>query len=588
MGVPVVRKIAQSVLWLSILTVAVAATAQKKNPAKPVAKPAATASKVTVLKKTLPANAMIYDLLKVSNVWTANARLAPIATELRSILQNAHRQGLSNKDYWTTSLEELYTQLNALPPAPPVATPTPAPAVDVAMTPTAPSPVVIEVPAPAPTPEQVLADKFESEAMAALIKYASDLNIGRVNPLNVGEDVRIPRKTFALESLAAVLKNVTGSLDESLSTLAPQWPAYTKLKNTLDRLLRINADLEFPAITVPAKNLKLGDQDPSVFNLKMRLQTLGYKVSAVNASYDAEAVALVKEYCVDHALGGNGELNRNSPIWSHIGVSLEARLQQIRMTMEKIRWLPTTPDDRYVHVNIAYQRLDMFERTGKAFSMKTINGREKRKTPMIKDKLTAIELNPSWTVPVRLIIEDKIPMIQRDPWFFARNNFVVYDGYGREMNPAYVDWSYMSDSEARSITLRQSPGLGNALGIMKFHLTNPYAIYLHDTNERELFAKRDRLLSSGCVRLERPVDFAAYLLSGHPKWGNIDTLRASLATTRLASRNVPRQFQIPMSQPVPVYLVYHTAEVEDGGKVKFAVDQYGQDLRLFNLLKAKK
>lgn len=574
-------------LAFSLLTVdpLVYGQASKTRPSKK--RPARTAT-TNVLRPTLPANLMLYDLVKVSNLWIRDGRLNVAAHELRTALNAAPRHGLPSRDYWTASLEELYNKLAALPPLPPAPPAAPAPLVSVAtgaelpVTPATPEPVPSVIVPPA---EKVLADKFESEATAALLKYASHLSIGRINPSSLGDDVKVPRKTFALETLADVLKATTGSLSQNLDSLAPRWAEYLRLQNALDRLSRLNPDADFPKIVAPRKNLKVNDRDAAVVPpLKTRLRTLGYHIAFMDESVDTDLVAQVRRYLLDHGLSGNGDLTRNSPLWKHIGIQLEARLQQIRMTMEKIRWFPQSPESRYALNNIAMQNITVFEGSNAVLRMKTINGRSERPTPTLRDRLFAVELNPDWRVPVRLFIEDKLPIIQQDPWFFYRNGYVVYER-GREVNPGYISWDWLSEDEIKNLSLRQLPGTGNALGVMKFHLSNGFAIYLHDTNERHLFSSRHRLMSSGCVRLERPLDMAAYLLAGHPRWGDAATIKANLATERVARRNVPLEHVIRLDQALPTYLVYWTVHIEEDGRILFASDYYRQDTRLFEQLR---
>lgn len=534
-------------------------TAQPKP--KPAPKPAPPA-----VKPVPPVSVQLYNLLGVNAIFVQAGGRTAYADGLRATLLAADKHGLVPQAYWTNELETAFMSIPLAPSVPGIVDPAPA----------APG-----TPAPAPTLDPKL-EAFEAKMVAALLKYAGHLSTGRVNPQGVGDDVKVSKNTLSIEAVAAALKNTSISMRESMEALAPRWPLYRRLQDALARLSTAAANGNFPPLKSPNKNFKNGDTDDNVKFLKMRLQTLGYAVPDLDATYNDNLKPVVLQYLVDHGLQGNGEIGKGSAIWAHIGVPAEQRLQQIRITMEKMRWLPAAPDQKYVFVNLAFQKLSVFENQEETLSMKTINGRPKRSTPTLRDKLSIVEMNPSWTVPPRIVVFDKIKAIQEDPDYLRKNNFILLDRDMRPIDGWGGGWNDVDLSQTDSYYLRQLPGTGNALGILKFHLTNPYAIYLHDTNERNLFTNRDRLLSSGCIRLERPVDFANYMLRGDAKYTPA-FLQQNLATTRRAEKNIPQMLQIKLPASVPVYTFYLTANVNEG-RLLFATDSYTQDTRLFELL----
>lgn len=541
-------------------------TAQPKPKPKPAPKPAPPA-----LKPVPPVSVQLYNLLGVNAIFVQAGGRTSYADGLRATLLAADKHGLVPQAYWTNELETAFMSIPLAPSVPGIIDPAP-PAENV------PAP---GAPAPAPALDPKL-ESFEAKMVAALIKYAGHLSTGRVNPQGVGDDVKVSKNTLSIEAVAAALKNTSISMRESMESLAPRWPAYRNLQNALARLSQASASGAFPALKNPNKNFKNGDADDNVKFLKMRLQTLGYSVPDLDAVYNDNLKPVVLQYLVDHGLQGNGEISKGSAIWAHIAIPAEQRIQQIRITMEKLRWLPAAPDQKYVFVNLAFQKLSVFENHEETMTMKTINGRPKRSTPTLRDKLTVVEMNPSWTVPPRIVVFDKIQAIQQDPDYLRKNNFILLDRDMRPIESWRGGWDDVDLSQTDSYFLRQLPGTGNALGILKFHLTNPYAIYLHDTNERNLFTNRDRLLSSGCIRLERPVDFANYMLRGDAKYTPA-FLQQNLATTRRAEKNIPQMLQIKLPASVPVYTFYLTANVTEG-RMLFAADAYTQDTRLFELL----
>lgn len=487
----------------------------------------------------------LYQSVGVSQIWIRGNVLASEVMFLREALMSAPQDGLL-PEYWTPSLEHMFLNF---------------------------------------TPD--MAEKFEVEATNALMKYATDLSTGRVNPESVSDEIKIKKKSLPFEKVAAILKQTTGDLKTNLESLAPQWPAYRSLKKALARLSSFTP-AEFPDIRVPSKRFRQGDSDAAFAALKTRLKSLGYEISETGPTYTKELFEAVLKYYRYQTLPGSESLSPDSAFWKHVTVSLESRVQQIKLQMEKLRWVNNNPGPRYIYVNLGLQQFRMFDQGGLVMQMRTINGRSQRMSPMLEDQLTTVEFNPNWTVPARLIAEDKAPAIAKDPYYLERNNYVVQDRNGNVVPSWTIDWTSINIKNANQFYVRQAPGLNNALGIMKFHLTNPYAIYLHDTNERDLFAKNHRLLSSGCVRLEFPVELAYHLLQDNSQWNRPGAIEAALAKTPVAQPPVRVQNRVRLNSPVPVYLMYLTVEAEEGAPVLFANDYYGQDADVFNALKASR
>lgn len=541
-----IQLLSSSIVSLLFVSSSFAATATKA-PVKPVPKPA---PKVVVAPKPPPFTVSkvltpyvgLYQLLQTQAIWVQNGVLSAQVAGLRAgLTQNPLRHGLNPSAYWTAALEDMYQNF---------------------------------------TPEK--SDAFELAATTALVNYASDVSIGRVDPVKVADEVRINRKPVPYDLMADALKNTTADLSTSMESFAPQWEIYRDLQTALVKLAALTPET-FPAIKPPAKNMKVGQSDPVFTAVKTRLQALGYAISETGPVYTKELSTAVSTYYAVQTIPGTPSLNRDAALWNHLGTSAEARIQQVRMTMEKLRWMPHAPENRFGFVNLAQQRLRVYESGAKVLDMKTINGRSQRKSPMIKDKITVVELNPNWTVPTTLVVEDKAPAILRDPSFLDRGNFYIVDDYDRPLDQWQIPWESLTKQNANGFYVKQQPGLGNALGVMKFHLTNPYAIYLHDTNERPLFAENHRLLSSGCVRLERPVDLALYLLRG-TQWDR-QAIESNLAAETLIEPWKKKQYEIKLKESMAVYLMYLTADATSGEPIKFAVDYYAQDTALYNALK---
>jgi murein L,D-transpeptidase YcbB/YkuD len=254
------------------------------------------------------------------------------------------------------------------------------------------------------------------------------------------------------------------------------------------------------------------------------------------------------------------------------------RLHQIEVNMERWRWLPRDLGDRFIRVNIASFEVDLFEAGEHLMNMRAVVGKDYRRTPVFSDTMTYLVVNPHWNMPHTIAVEDKLPLIKKDPGYLADNNMELLRGWGAEAvaeDPLSVDWSTVTAENFRW-RLRQAPGPDNALGRIKFMFPNKFNVYLHDTPSRALFGSNVRALSSGCIRLEKPVELAEYLLRADPKW----TRPALLAAIE---EGVEQTVRLP--EPIPVHLLYCTTWVDENGTVHFRDDIYGRDRIVEDALK---
>jgi murein L,D-transpeptidase YcbB/YkuD len=182
--------------------------------------------------------------------------------------------------------------------------------------------------------------------------------------------------------------------------------------------------------------------------------------------------------------------------------------------------------------------------------------------------ITYVVLNPTWTIPPGILVKDKLPVIKRDPGYLKRNNIRVIDSAGREVDPHSVDWSRYSGGRLPPYQLRQDPGDDNALGLVKIMFPNPYLVYLHDTPSKSLFDKDERTFSSGCIRVQKAFELAELVLNDPERW-NRAALDAAVATKKTQTVNLAR--------PVPVLILYWTAQPRADGQVIFRNDVYGRD-----------
>jgi murein L,D-transpeptidase YcbB/YkuD len=209
--------------------------------------------------------------------------------------------------------------------------------------------------------------------------------------------------------------------------------------------------------------------------------------------------------------------------------------------------------------------------------MKIIVGKPYRQTPEFSERMTYLVLNPSWYVPRRIALRDKLPLIEKDPSYLERNGYVLYKRGAESqqvIDPMTVDWQ---SPQARTFPyrLRQVPGANNALGRIKFMLPNRFNVYLHDTPNRELFSRSSRTFSSGCIRLDQPLRLAVWVMQGDPDWDR-SSLKEAIASGK------ERVVKLPQS--IPVDLVYLTAWGDVDGNAQFREDIYRRDARVAEAL----
>jgi murein L,D-transpeptidase YcbB/YkuD len=292
--------------------------------------------------------------------------------------------------------------------------------------------------------------------------------------------------------------------------------------------------------------------------------------AAADTLYDPLLAAAVERFQARHGLDADGVVGPRT--LAALNRPVGERIDQLRASLERGRWLLRGLAGDFVLVNIAGARTYLFRDGVPVWRARSIIGREYLKTPVFRDALRYMELNPTWTVPRSIFLRDLLPRIRREPGYLAEGGFSVLDRQGQRLDPATVDWSL----DDPGVTLVQAPGPRNALGQIKFMFPNRFAVYLHDTPDRGLFERADRALSSGCVRIEHPFVLADLIMAGSPDWSP-ERRQAILASGRTTRVDLPA--------PLPVLLTYYTAWVEDG-EVLFRDDIYGRDGPLLAALDA--
>jgi murein L,D-transpeptidase YcbB/YkuD len=252
---------------------------------------------------------------------------------------------------------------------------------------------------------------------------------------------------------------------------------------------------------------------------------------------------------------------------AELNISPLMRREQLRINLERFRWLSQDLEPEGVLVNVAAAQLSVYQSGIPVWQTRLQVGRAERQTPLLKSRITRLTLNPTWTIPPTIMREDKLPAIRLNPEYLRQQNLQVLDPEGRPLAPEHIDWA-----RPGNILLRQEAGPRNPLGKIVMRFPNPYSVYLHDTPSQPLFTKGPRAFSSGCVRVEQPLLLRDLLV----------TPAERTRTDELLATGVTHEFRL--ATPVPVLLGYWTVEVDRQGGLVYAPDIYGHDLVLMKAM----
>jgi L,D-transpeptidase YcbB len=382
----------------------------------------------------------------------------------------------------------------------------------------------------------------------AFLLYGSHLLSGRVDPETLHPRWEANRRGA---DLAAVLQNALESrhVARALQKLAPSQDGYRSLRDALVRERAIAAQGGWPQLAAGAP--------PESLAARLRI----------------EGDTSLRAFQQRHGIDTTGVLDAETR--AALNVTAEQRVEQLRLNLERWRWLPQDLGRRRILVNIPSYELQVIEDEEIVLQMRVVVGKQYRRTPVFSDTVRYIVLNPAWYVPRTIAVEEILPKIQRDPTYLERLGMRLSEG-SAPVNPDSIDWAAVTP-ENFPYRVHQEPGRANALGRIKFMFPNRYDVYLHDTPSRNLFNETQRDFSHGCIRVEKPIALATYLMKQNGRW-NQRAIEAALDDGAERTIYLPR--------PIPIHLLYWTAWAEQDGRIQFRPDIHDLDAVLTAALQA--
>jgi murein L,D-transpeptidase YcbB/YkuD len=411
----------------------------------------------------------------------------------------------------------------------------------------------------------------------ALLRLAYHQLFGKINPYTLDPQWNFNRQLNATDPATALQAAIDApSLRQHLEDVIPRGWFYKAMRDALARYRKLAAAGGWPSVP-GGPTLRSGATDPRVAVIARRLAVTGdlAEISATGSPdiYGPEIEQAVRRFQARHGLDADGIVGAGT--LREMNIPAEQRVQQLEISLERARWVLDDISERFVLVNIAGFRVYVVQDRRITWEARVQVGKPYRKSPVFRDEMKYLVFNPTWTVPYSIATRDLLPQIKNDPGFFEDRGFDLRDRHGELVEPTSVEWSQVASGRF-PYTLVQRPGPANALGRVKFMFPNEYAVYLHDTPSKYLFDRADRTFSSGCIRVENPFELAEVLL-GSDGWTQ-EKFRQVLDTGK--------ERTVFLSEPIPVLLLYWTAQANPDGTVSFFRDVYERDAMVAKALNA--
>jgi murein L,D-transpeptidase YcbB/YkuD len=402
---------------------------------------------------------------------------------------------------------------------------------------------------------------------------------GRINPQSI-HPTAFPVRQFDAAAFVRLKLLATSGGEASLASIEPPFAEYRRSKQALARYMQMARLDGGEALPFPSKTVDTGQIYAGVPRLFRLLRLLG-DLSATSSGptdmqvYDSNLAVAVKRFQRRHGLEVDGRLGPATI--RQLNVPLQNRVRQLQLSLERWRWLPDGISGSAIFVNIPDFTLRAMNQNDLAMKMRVVVGRAQRtQTPVLDAEMTYIIFRPYWNVPRAILRNEILPATQRDLTYLESKQFEVTTWGGEIVAAHSITDEVLAQLRQRKLTVRQRPGPGNSLGLVKLMFPNESNVYLHDTPSRNLFARSRRDFSHGCIRVEKPAELAAWVLRSNPGW--------TLEKVQQAMQGEQNNLTVVLARPVPVFILYTTASVCEDGETHFSDDIYGFDKTLWTAL----
>jgi L,D-transpeptidase YcbB len=419
--------------------------------------------------------------------------------------------------------------------------------------------------------------RFDLAMTVSVMRYLSDLHLGRVNPRYFHFGFDVEHNKYDLSSFVRERLVSSPDLEPALATVEPPFEGYHRTEKALQRYLQLAQQDNGQQLPTPKRPVAVGDHYSGVPSLQRKLCLLGdlqpdaCGVAATDVYTNAISDG-VKHFQGRHGLQPSGRLDQATI--TELNVPLSDRVSQLQLTLERWRWLPHEFSQPPIIVNIPEFRLRALDQDNKVvLVMNVVVGRAyRRQTPVFAKEMTHVIFRPYWNVPRSIERSEIVPNIERDRSYVSKKNYEVVTHGGEVVTSGPISDEILRQLRNGSLEIRQRPGPSNALGLVKLMFPNEYNVYLHDTPSPELFVRARRDFSHGCIRVENPVELATWVLRNNPGWDK--------ARVQAAMQTGKDNYQVNLSRPIPVLILYGTAIVDSNEEVHFFDDIYGHDASL--------
>jgi murein L,D-transpeptidase YcbB/YkuD len=418
---------------------------------------------------------------------------------------------------------------------------------------------------------------FDLLATELLIRVAYHMRFGKVDPGTQDPSWNFKRELRPSRDPAELLDQLTAepNVADALTRLFPRGWLHERAKETLSQYRALLAAGGWPPVS-EGPVLSAGDRGPRVAELRARLRVTG-ELDGPSATepelFDETLSEAVTRFQRHHGLDADGAVGQQT--LTAMNVDTAHRIGQLRLTLERGRWIMNELDQRFVLVNIAGFYAALVEDRKYLWYTPVQVGTPYRKTPVFRGEMEYLVLNPTWVVPPGILRKDILPKLAKDPGYLQEKNFRVLDRSWNPVDASAIDWSTMS-ARAFPYIIEQGPGPTNALGRVKFIFPNSHFVFLHDTPSQNLFERASRSFSSGCIRVKDPLELARLLLDDETTW-NAEQIQATLDAKSTRT--------VHLREPLPVLLLYWTADFHpETGEAYFYDDIYSRDAKLLNAL----